>query len=155
MCGRLWEELADVVTMPTPQVGPVAQSLLDHQASDGTFYRFDRQSADNPEPWWYHELVTLHAMTSLAELTGDAAAMSGSQNSAAFHHAETQPDHATGQPWGITAFVKDPTMTPSADLLLLAAGVGRKRGGLDVVSRLLLADACVWLDDDLRARAAG
>ena len=116
--------------------------VIASQDDRGTFLRFDGNAGDNPEPWWYHELVLLHAVSSYALLTSDAAALHSAKRAAAFHHAETQPDHATGQPWGVHAFLLDLETSPTADLLLLAAGVNGA-GGLSAVSRILLADAAV------------
>ena len=119
---------------------------LDSQAATttGAFFHFDGNAGDNPEPWWYHELVLLHAITSYAMLTGDAQALEAAKRAVLFHHRETQPDHATSQPWAIHAFLMDPETIPTADLLLLAAGVNQP-GGLGAVSRILLADAAVCL----------
>ena len=139
----LWDELAglalgdagDLTTLPR---------VVAAQDDCGAFFRFDGDLGDNPEPWWYHELVALHAVASYAATTGDAAAAGAARRSAAFHHAETQPDHATGQPWAVHAFLRDPDAAPTADLLLLAATTGQP-SSLGIVPRVLLADAAVWL----------
>lgn len=58
-----------------------------------------------PESWWYGRLVRLHALTSRAILTGDPRHLRQSGDLARYVHAEIQPDHATGLPWAIHAFV--------------------------------------------------
>ena len=146
----LWDALAMWRTLslagieggPAQRAGKGVDRVVAAQRRNGAYFRFD--AGDNPEPWWYHELVVLHAVTSYALLAGDAAALASAKRAAAFHHAETQPDHATGQPWAVHAFLLDPDTTPTADLLLLAAGVNGA-GGLSAVSRILLADAAVCL----------
>ena len=143
VCVAAWRELAGVAAR-TLESSPTLEGLAATQSSDGPLFAFDRTGGDNPEPWWYHELVALHALTSYGHMASDEAAAAAARRAALFHHAETQPDHATGQPWAVHAFAIDVEMVPTADLLLLAAGVG-KPGGIDVVSRLLLADAHVWL----------
>ncbi len=139
-CTRVWSMLAT----DSDQSGRFFKALFEKQQPSGAFFAFNGNAGDNPEPWWYHELVMLHAVTSYAMLTGDATALAASHKAAAFHHAETQPDHATNQPWAIHAFIADPEFTPTADLMLLAAGV-QQPDGLGAISRILLADAAVCL----------
>ena len=148
LAADVWDELAGGVRRRAagrePSASEVIAKVVAAQDGRGAFLRFDGNAGDNPEPWWYHELVLLHAVTSHALLTGDAAALECAKRAAAFHHAETQPDHATGQPWAVHAFLLDADTTPTADLLLLAAGVNGA-GGLSAVSRILLADAAACL----------
>ena len=148
LAADVWDELAANVlrraTGRPASASDVLDKLVAAQDGRGAFLRFDGNAGDNPEPWWYHELVLLHAVTSHALLTGDAAALEGAKRAAAFHHAETQPDHATGQPWAVHTFLLDLETTPTADMLLLAAGVNGA-GGLSAVSRILLADAAICL----------
>ena len=140
----LWDALAtwrsQSLTGETVRVPEILAHVVAAQRPDGAYFRFD--AGDNPEPWWYHELVALHAVTSFELLSGGRMRLPGARHAAAFHHAETQPDHATGQPWAVHAFLLDLDTTPTADLLLLAAGVNGA-GGLSAVSRILLADAAV------------
>ena len=143
VAAEVWDDLAALVRR-REGAGTAILNLVAAQDHRAAYLRFDGNAGDNPEPWWYHELVLLHAVTSYALLTGDAAASESAKRAAAFHHAETQPDHATGQPWAVHAFLLDPDTTPTADLLLLAAGVNGA-GGLSAVSRILLADAAVCL----------
>lgn len=120
--------------------GPVSDAALSQQL-DGRFLQFD---GSNPEPWWYHELVILHAVATCAALYGKDWVAKAVPKAAHFHHAETQPDHATSQPWAIHAFLMDDETLPTADLMLLAAEVNQPQG-LDAVSRILLADAAVCM----------
>ncbi|MEM7809771.1 MAG: hypothetical protein AAF561_16800 [Planctomycetota bacterium] len=146
----VFDDLTHLVGDPSAEAAAL-RSLVRHQDDAGRFFAFDGQSGDNPEPWWYHELVATHAVTSFARLTGDEQATHASNKAAAFHHAETQADHASDQPWAVHAFLAEAESIPTAELLLVAAGVGRR--DLGVVSRLILADAAVWLDADLTSRA--
>jgi hypothetical protein len=111
--------------------------------------------SDNPETWWYHELVLLHAAASYAVQAEDRTAASAVAKATDFHLRETQPDHATSQPWGLFAFVWNERTRPVADQLLHAAAVNRPAGA-DGVSLILLADAlyCLRLFDPARAVAA-
>ena len=149
-CVAAWSELARSHRSRAVQKPSVIARLAGCQQPNGTFLELDTNQADNLEAWWFYELVLLHAMTTYAMLTGDAAVGESARRAAAFHHAETQPDHATNQPWAIHAFLSDPEFTPTADLMLLAAGVNQP-GSLDAVSRILLADAAVCLSLPERA----
>jgi hypothetical protein len=99
-------------------------------------------ASDNPETHWYHELVVLHAATVYAAQTGDGALSAAIARNAEFHQDETQPDHATNQPWGLAAFIRNPATRPLADgMLHAAATIGRGSG----VTSILLADALYCL----------
>ncbi len=140
-----WNDLASVVAGAKPDtLRNLVTVARDGDPAVTTFFNFDHAAAENPETWWYHELVVLHAVATYAAMTGDRDAGEAARRAAAFHHAETQPDHATNQPWAIHAFLSDPEFTPTADFMLLAAGVNQP-GSLDAVSRILLADAAVCL----------
>jgi hypothetical protein len=103
--------------------------------------------ADNPETHWYHELVLLHAISSYAIQSGDAAAAVAVARNAEFHQAETQPDHATNQPWGLPAFIANPATHPLADQLLHTATTLAGAGGSAAsgVTSILLGDALYCL----------
>ena len=103
--------------------------------------------SDNPETHWYHELVILHAVASFAIQTGGANLLAAAARNAAFHQAETQPDHATHQPWGLAAFILNPTTHPLADQLLHSATTLPGAGGPTVsgITSILLADALYCL----------
>ena len=100
--------------------------------------------ADNPETLWYHELVLLHAAAGYAVQAEDRTVAAAVARATEFHQRETQPDHATSQPWGLFAFVWNPQTRPLADQLLHAAGV-QHPSQTDGVSLILLADALYCL----------
>ncbi len=147
----LWEWLwmFPVLTRVSPQnalndagVMGNARQLDRRQQASGALLQ--QQPGDSPDRYWLNELIALHALTSYALISNQTFAIESVKRAALFHHCETQPDHATSQPWGIHAFLLDAETIPTADLMLLAAGVNRPEG-LDAVSRILLADAAVCL----------
>jgi len=117
-------------------------ALAEAQGSDGSFLA--QTAEDQRESLWYHELVLLHGLTSVAMHSQHREALTLVDRSAQFHHAETQPDHATSQPLAMHAFLQDPAMLPTADLLIHAA-MTAGAGKVDAVSELLLLDAAVAL----------
>jgi hypothetical protein len=98
--------------------------------------------SDNPEPAWYHELALLHAAATYAVQAEDRAVARTVARATAFHQNETQPDHATTQPWALFAFIWNESTRPMADQLLHAAAM---RSPPDGVSLILLADALYCL----------
>ncbi len=124
--------------------GKLMKSQQAQADSRGTF--LEASPADNPEPHAYHELVLLHAAASYAVQTEDRTLAAAVARNAEFHLNETQPDHATAQPWGLFAFIWNPATRGLADQVLHAARVNQP-DGLDGVSLMLLADAlyCVEL----------
>jgi hypothetical protein len=136
-CVELWRDLARLCHSRST---PTIDRLVAEPQPAGHFFAFDGGAGENPEPWWYHELIALHAVTTFAAITDRADAAAASRAAAMFHHNETQPDHATGQPWAVHAFLADPETLPTADLLLLpVTGPGSPR----VIDRILLADAAL------------
>jgi hypothetical protein len=114
--------------------------LVACQRPRGTF--LEAGAGDNPETHWYHELLLLHAATSYAAQTRDAAVEAAVARAAEFHLNETQPDHATNQPWALAAFARSPATRSVADgMLHSAATIGRTSG----VTSILLADALYCL----------
>ena len=103
----------------------------------------------NLESLWYHDLALTHAVMSHAGRSGDPAARDSALRAAAYHLDETQPDHATGQPWGLPAFIASPYARPLADSVLHAAAMSAAAaggtGGLGAVNVLLLADTLAAL----------
>lgn len=101
-------------------------------------------ASDNPETYWYHELLILHAVASYAVQSEDRGAAAAVSRATAFHLAELQPDHATNQPWALFAFIWNPQTLPVADALLHAADIqsGQEPPGLSLI---LLADALYCL----------
>jgi hypothetical protein len=108
------------------------------QQSIGALFPLD--SSINPETRWYEELALLHAMSSYAIETRDRVVQQGVLRAAAYHLAETQPDHATQQPWAIVAFLSNPETCIQAEEILHTAGM-RDPKQMDGISLILLADA--------------
>ncbi len=100
--------------------------------------------ADNPEPNAYHEFTILHAAASYAVQAEDRTLAAAVAKAAAYHVAETQPDHATEQPWALFPFIWSPPARPLADQLLHAATLSQP-GGAEGVPLMLLADALYCL----------
>lgn len=116
--------------------------LVEGQRSSGEF--LDASPYESPDLHWYDELVILHAAASYAAITGDETVKGAVVRAADFHLGETQPDHATTQPWALHAFVGRAYTRPLGDLLIHAA-MSQNAGRLDVVGRVLLADAVLGL----------
>jgi hypothetical protein len=95
--------------------------------------------SDNPETHWFDELVILHALANAWAATGDAEIGGAVERNAMWHLAETQPDHATNQPWGLAAFILVPAANSLADQMLHTAMIREadRNAGL---TWLLLAD---------------
>lgn len=117
--------------------------LVANQQASGALLLAGR--SDNPETYWYHELVILHAAASYAVQAGDAPVAAAVARAANYHLAETQPDHATTQPWALFAFISNPGCRPLADEMLHNAAVQSACGSGDGVGSILLADALYCL----------
>jgi hypothetical protein len=116
------------------------------QTAEGTF--LIRNTAEHPETWWYHELVLLHAAGSYAVQAEDRTVAAAVARATAYHLRETQPDHATSQPWAVFPLVWNEQTRPLADQVLHGAAVHSavsSAGGADGVSLTLLADALYCL----------
>ena len=111
------------------------------QRETGTF--LSASASDNPESAWFAELSILHAAASYAVQAEDRVVARAVARATDFHQRETEPDHATSQPWSVFAFVWNPQTRPTADQLLHAASL--QSTGLDGVSLILLADALYCL----------
>jgi len=122
--------------------GRVFQRIILSRRHDGSLLH--PTSSDNPETQWYHELILTHALTLFAARTGNRMAMDVALGNAEFHQEQTQPDHATSQPWGLAAFVLNPDTAPLADQVLHAMQVQHPRG-VEGVTLLLLHDALYCL----------
>ena len=116
--------------------------LTRSQQSGGAFLSIT--GGDSPEVAWYHELVLLHAAASYAVQAEDRTVASAVARATEFHQAQTQPDHATAQPWALFAFAWNPNTRPLADQLLHAAKV-QQPSLTDGVTLILLADALYCL----------
>jgi hypothetical protein len=101
-------------------------------------------ASDNPETRWYHELVLLHAAASYASQSNDALVTASVMQAADYHLNETQPDHASSQPWALLAFIWRHEARPLADQMLHALQVQQPQSPGGVPS-LLLADALYCL----------
>jgi hypothetical protein len=99
---------------------------------------------DNPETFWFHELTILHAAASYAVQSEDRTLAAAVARNTEFHLAETQPDHATAQPWALFPFIWNPKTRMLADQVLHTVSVQHPAAG-DGVSLILLADALYCL----------
>lgn len=129
----------------------VAHEICQRQNSNGSLLTPSR--GDNPEPMWYHELQILHALGNLGKVLvaserveAGQRAIQAAQRNAEYHQNETQPDHATAQPWGINVAMSQMETWPLADQLIQAA-MFNPAGQMDAVSLMLLADCLYWTDD--------
>jgi hypothetical protein len=142
-----WGALAELAMGRSLDAGPLAvmQTIVAAQQPSGGFLA--TRSSDSLEALWFHELAILHAVASFAVQRGQAWMRPAVARAVRYHIEETQPDHATNQPWGLTAFLLEPDGWPLADSMLHAAGVhgaveGRGSHGLTL---MLLADALYCL----------
>lgn len=138
VCSRMFDAAAAAVR--GSDVDEAARAIAATQQPSGAF--FSPHPEEHPELRWYHELVMLHAVSSLALHSRHPTALNVMTKAAAFHHAETQPDHATTQPLALHAFLQDLDMLPTVDFMLHAA---MTQGEVEPVSKLLLLDAAVAL----------
>jgi hypothetical protein len=124
----------------TDLAGDVFGRLVKRQRHSGAF--LEAESSDNPETWGFAELAILHAAASYAVQAEDRAAAAAVARAGAFHLAETQPDHATNQPWALFAFIWNPKTRGLADQVLHAA---QAAGSESAITLMLLADALYCL----------
>ena len=117
--------------------------LIKTQQARGTF--LEASPSDSPEAHWYHELVILHAAASYAVQAEDRTLAAAVARNATFHLNETQPDHATAQPWALFAFAWNPATRALADQILHAAQVNQP-DGTHGISLMLLADALYCIE---------
>ncbi len=118
------------------------EAIIQSQQPSGEF--LITTARDNPEPHWYHELILLHAVAHYAQQTNRPAAWESVERAAEFHLNETQPDHATAEPWALFAFIRYADTLPLADLMLHTVQA-QHPAGLDRVSWMLLRDALYCL----------
>jgi hypothetical protein len=124
----------------TDLAGDVFGRLVKRQRESGAF--LESGSSDNPETRWFAELAILHAAASYAVQAEDRAVASAVARAGELHLAETQPDHATNQPWALFAFIWNPKTRGLADQVLHAA---QAAGGGAGITLMLLADALYCL----------
>jgi hypothetical protein len=144
--GRVWTALA----RGGPESASVFQQLIDGQQSSGALIRPD--PSQNPETLWYEELVLLHALTAYAVHSGTPEAHAAASRAAEYHLNETQPDHATSEPWGLLAFILNPNARSVADQMLHTVQVLHPNGAAGVTAILLadVLDCLRELDRDSR-----
>lgn len=126
----------------TDLAGDAFGRLTRGQQPSGAF--LETSPSDNPEPNGYHELTILHACASYAAQAEDRTIAAAVARAAAYHLAETQPDHATEQPWAVFPFIWSPPARPLADQLLHSVAINQPRGAQGV-PLMLLADALYCL----------
>jgi hypothetical protein len=122
----------------TDLAGDFFGKLTQGQQPSGQF--LSTKSSDNPETAWYHELVILHAAASFAVQAENRSVAAAVRRSSEFHLRETQPDHATTQPWALFAFLWNPATHSLADQILHAAQT-QHPGGVSGLTEILLSDA--------------
>ena len=109
--------------------------IVESQTPEGPFLR--QSGGDNPETHWYHELLILHAAATCAVHAEERHLAQAVARSGLFHQENTQPDHATNQPWALFALIWNQQTHPLADQVLHAAGTL----GDSALASILLADA--------------
>jgi hypothetical protein len=107
--------------------------LVKSQQPSGAFLQ--ASAADSPEARWFDELAILHAAAAYAALAEDRTVAAAVKKNTEFHLRETQPDHATTQPFGLFAFIWNPQTRTLADAMLNHVSMNS-----DPVSQILLAD---------------
>ena len=115
------------------------EHLIAHQQPAGHFLA--PSANDNLESWWYAELILLHAVGTYAVETNDPHAFQAAGRAADYHLNETQPDHATSEPWAVFPFLLLPETRSLADQVLHNANMMAPDG----TTLLLLADALYCL----------
>jgi hypothetical protein len=113
------------------------QSVAERQQRSGALLKSD--PSQNPETLWYEELVLLHALIAHAVRAGRAHLQAAALRAAEYHLNETQPDHATSEPWGLLAFILNPNTHSLADQMLHTVKVLHPHGATGVTA-ILLAD---------------
>lgn len=142
-----WGSLAKLAMGTAADAGPLAtiQRLVGGQQANGAFLLAGR--GDNLESLWFHELAILHAVASFAVQAREPGLWPAVARAVRYHVEETQPDHATNQPWGVTAFLLEPDGWPLADSMLHAASTHAavERDASQGLTLMLLADALYCL----------
>jgi hypothetical protein len=110
--------------------------LVKSQQPSGAF--LETTAADSPEARWFDELAILHATAAYAALAEDRTVAAAVKKNTEFHLRETQPDHATTQPFGLFAFIWNQETRSLADAMLNHVSM---KSDPDGVTQILLADA--------------
>ncbi len=95
----------------------------------------------SPDAWVYQELTGLHALANLALLRRSRSWATRVRQVGEHHLERTQPDHVTGEPWALFAFLWSPTTRLFAQQQLHDAAAYRAHR----VAGLLLTDAAIAL----------
>lgn len=122
----------------------IVHQVLSQPGPDGSFA--GRDPEESPDAWTYRELVGIHALANLALFSRNRHWAAHVERIALYHLENTQPDHTTGEPWGLFAFLwSDKVRTfgeqqlhDAASYAVQAGGRGGIAGG---VAAMLLADA--------------
>jgi hypothetical protein len=129
--GRAWWSLAG-------RRREAIERLIEAQQPSGAFLRTDRSR--NPETTWFEELVILHAVGAYAVREHESeAAERAMLRATGYHLNETQPDHATNEPWGLLPFILNPATRSVADQMLHTVRVLHPKG-VTGVTAILMAD---------------
>jgi len=104
------------------------------QQASGAF--LESTPGDSPEARWFDELAILHAAAAYAALAEDRTVAAAVKRNTEFHLRETQPDHATSQPFGLFAFIWNQETRSLADQMLNHVAMSQ----MDGVTQILLAD---------------
>src|SRR5258706_1017496 len=90
--------------------------LVKAQQPSGAF--LEVTAADSPEARWFDELAILHAAAAYAVMAEDRTVAAAVKRNTEFHLRETQPDHATTQPFGLFAFIWNEGTRSVADQMM-------------------------------------
>jgi hypothetical protein len=109
--------------------------LIKAQRPSGAF--LETTAADSPEARWFDELAMLHAAAAYAVMAEDRTVAAAVKKNTEFHLRETQPDHATSQPFGLFAFIWNQETRSLADQMLNHVSM---KSEVEGVTQVLLAD---------------
>ena len=109
--------------------------LVKAQQPSGAF--LEVTAADSPEARWFDELAILHAAAAYAAMAEDRTVAAAVKRNTEFHLRETQPDHATSQPFGLFAFIWNQETRSLADQMLSNVSM---KAEPDAVTQILLGD---------------
>src|SRR5882762_8625576 len=102
--------------------------LLKAQQPSGAF--LEMTAADSPEARWFDELAILHAAEAYAAMAEDRTVAAAVKSNTEFHLRETQPDHATTQPFGLFAFIWNEGTRSVADQILNNVSMNSETDGV-------------------------
>jgi hypothetical protein len=133
--GRLLQRDVDVEVAES-----IVHQVLSQPGPDGSFA--ERDPEESPDAWTYRELVGIHALANMALFTRNRQWAARVERIALHHLENTQPDHTTGEPWGLFAFLwSEKVRTFGEQQLHDAASYTSQAGGGPGIAAMLLADA--------------